>query len=510
MRSSGAEKHLELRFGLHDKQLEAFESPAQFQLYGGQAGGGKSHYLRIAAITACLEIPKLQTYLFRRECGELVKNHMEGATSFPELLDPLVKAKKCRIKEMEVEFTETRSKISLCHCQYEKDVRKYHGPEINFLILEEATQFTEFQIRYLLGRVRMPDAVQVPKHLRMKYPRVLATSNPGGPGHDYFKTNFIDASKRLATPENPHPIWRMSDEEGGWLAQFVPAALRDNPSLNERQYRAALMGLKRKELVEALLEGNWDVRLGAFFPELDERRHVIPSVYLPAHWFRFRTFDWGSAAPFAVLWWAVSDGTLPGIPRGALVCYREWYGASPMDRTRGLGLSNEQLARGILERTPATELIRGTVTDSKPFQANGGKTIAQDFEAFGVPLIMGDVSPGSRVQGWQQLRSRLIGSGVGTIAELSEMREPMIFFTANCADTWRTLKNLQTDKHDLEDCDSSGEDHAPDAVSLACKAYPVVHEKKEEKTTKIVERPRTYGEMIEGHLRRKQYEYDAR
>lgn len=499
MAKAAEKQHVELRFELHPKQLEALQSPAQFMLYGGQAGGGKSHLLRIDAITACLSVPKLQVYLFRRECSELVKNHMEGATSFPELLNPLVQTKKCAVKEMEINF-QNGSSIFLCHCQHEKDVRKYHGPEINFLILEEATQFTEFQIRYLLGRVRMPDAVKVPESLRHRYPRILCTSNPGGPGHDYFKTNFIDVSRRLATPDDPHPVWTMPEDDGGWTAQFIPAALSDNPSLNEKQYRAALMGLRRKELVEALLHGNWDVSLGAFFPELDERRHQIPELPLPAHWFRFRSFDWGSSSPFAVLWWAVSDGAVPGIPRGALVCYREWYGASAMDRTRGLGLSNEQLALGIRERTPSSELIQGTVTDSKPFQANGGRTIAEDFTSFGVPLLLGDVSPGSRVQGWQQLRSRLIGSdGV-----------PMIYFMRSCRETWRTLKQLQTDQHKPEDCDTDGEDHAPDAVSLACKARPWVKEAPKEPPKDIKPVLPTMAAVIDRHLRAKQNEQRAR
>ena len=43
--------------------------------------------------------------------------------------------------------------------------------------------------------------------------------------------------------------------------------------------------------------------------------------------------DWGSRAPFSVGWWAVVSDDHPledgrTLPRGALVRYREWYGAS--------------------------------------------------------------------------------------------------------------------------------------------------------------------------------------
>jgi hypothetical protein len=44
-----------------------------------------------------------------------------------------------------------------------------------------------------------------------------------------------------------------------------------------------------------------------------------------------RAFDWGYGAPFSVGWWAVvsDDHHINGkvLPRGALVRYREWYGA---------------------------------------------------------------------------------------------------------------------------------------------------------------------------------------
>ncbi|UNZ49316.1 hypothetical protein [Agrobacterium tumefaciens] len=68
----------ELDFSLHPKQMSALESIATEILYGGAAGGGKSHLMRIAAILWCAAIPGLQVYLFRRIRDDLVKNHVEG------------------------------------------------------------------------------------------------------------------------------------------------------------------------------------------------------------------------------------------------------------------------------------------------------------------------------------------------------------------------------------------------------------------------------------------------
>ena len=75
-----------LEIGLHDKQSEAFFSTANEILYGGAAGGGKSHLMRVAAINWCCEIKGLQVYLFRRVSEDLYKNHMEGSGGFLSLL----------------------------------------------------------------------------------------------------------------------------------------------------------------------------------------------------------------------------------------------------------------------------------------------------------------------------------------------------------------------------------------------------------------------------------------
>lgn len=73
----------ELNLELHPRQAEALNTPATEVLYGGAAGGGKSHLIRIAAILWCASIPGLQVYLFRRIRDDLIKNHMERKTSIP-------------------------------------------------------------------------------------------------------------------------------------------------------------------------------------------------------------------------------------------------------------------------------------------------------------------------------------------------------------------------------------------------------------------------------------------
>ena len=183
----------ELNLHLHPKQGEALNTIATELLYGGAAGGGKSHLMRIAAILWCAAIPGLQVYIFRRIRDDLTKNHMEGPKGFRSLLATWVPVGFASIVEDEIRFW-NGSRIFLCHCKDAKDVYKYQGAEIHVLLIDELTHFTEPMYRYLRSRVRMVGIV-VPAEHDGKFPRILCGSNPGNIGHLWVKTFWIDGAQ---------------------------------------------------------------------------------------------------------------------------------------------------------------------------------------------------------------------------------------------------------------------------------------------------------------------------
>lgn len=460
---------LPLNLNLHPKQGKAFETPATEVLYGGAAGGGKSHLMRAASIIWAAMIPGLQVYLFRRIRDDLIKNHVEGPKGYRAMLAEWEAAGFVKIVEDEIRFW-NGSKIYICHCKDAKDVYKYQGAEIHVLLIDELTHFTEDMYRFLRNRVRMV-GMEIPTKWVGHFPRILCGSNPGNIGHLWVKATFIEFAPEYEITETP-------DKEGGMLRQFIPARLEDNPSMakDDPHYETRLCGLGSEALVRAMRWGDWDIVEGAFFDCWhDWKRHggILKPFELPDFWLRFRSFDWGSARPFSCGWWAVASDDCPRpegiIPRGALVRYREWYGKQSPNV--GLKMNAADVAKGIRERTLDDEEISYSTADPSIFAQDGGPSIAERMLNAGVLTTRADnrrVGKLGALGGWDQMRERFAGEEIGGEAR------PMIYCFDTCHDSIRTIPVLQHDQVRAEDLDTESEDHAADDWRYACMSRPYV------------------------------------
>lgn len=480
---------LELNLELWPRQMRAFETPARELLFGGATEGGKSHLVRVALIAWCLAIPGLQCVLVRKKYDDILKNHVEGRTGFRSLLAPLIAAGEVKITKSEIRFPRG-SIIAFQHCQDERQFTSAQGIEKHVLCIDEATQISERLIRFFRTWVRMSVEMKqsLPSDWRQHFPRIIYTANPIGPSVPFFKRHFVD---RL-----PGEKIEVID---GFPRQYLPSRYTDNLSVDRDDHVGRLRGIGDPRLAKALDEGDWNAITGEFFEEWDESRHVVTDFVPPHHWFRFRSFDWGTAEPFAVYWIAVSDGepfrdhnnTERWFPRGALIFYQEWYGCddghvNPDDNhpERGCRMRNEEIARGILERSELDFRNVVTLTDSKPFQDMGGEGIDDTFRKHGVVLTKADTS---RIQGWSQLRSRLIGIELDSNAN-PQFRVPLIFFCECCKYARDYLPALPRHPSETrkEDAAEHGEaTHAPDAIRYACMAHTVITDKKQPMMSRI-------------------------
>jgi hypothetical protein len=322
------------------------------------------------------------------------------------------------------------------------------------------------------------------------------TGNPGGPGHHWVKARYI-------TPD-PRGFKVLTEDFKGVKGEtltlervFIPSKISDNLLLlqNDPFYVARLRQAGSEALVKAWLEGNWDLVDGAFFDCWDENKHVLRTrdwlPRIPLYALKFRSFDHGYARPFSAGWYVVSDGTW-GLPDGALLKYREWYGSNGK-ANEGLKMTSDLVAKGIMARelVPSKEgdyereEVRFGVADPSTFIRDGGPSIAETMASVGLSWRRAD---NKRVPGWAEVRRRLNGEG----------GRPLLYFLDCCDDTIRTVPTLQVDETNPEDLDTEGEDHAADELRYACMGRPWTEYRPEEETIRYPKLPSqlTIDELI--------------
>jgi len=352
--------------------------------------------------------------------------------------------------------------LKFAYLERDEDAEEYQGHEYTRIYVEEATNFPfPDPIMKLKGACR--SSTGVPCGMRL-------TGNPGGPGHHWVKARYIDPDPKGYKVITTKELIEIADDltvETFIDRVFIPAKLKDNRKLleNDPGYVQRLRETGSAALVKAWLEGDWNGVDGTFFSEFDESKHVLSGkLVLPRHWTKFRAMDWGSAAPFSIGWYAVSDGEILA-PRGALIKYSEWYGWNGQPN-KGLKMSADAVARGILNREKDMgEKISYGIADPSIFSTNGGPSIAEMMMVAGCGWLRGD---NARQAGWEQMRKRLAA-------------EPaLLLFHDSCEHTIRTLPYLQHDDKNPEDLDTDAEDHAVDETRYAAMSRPAIKDKPKE------------------------------
>lgn len=440
------------------KQAMFHASTAYEVLYGGAAGGGKSKAIVMEAIIDSLENKGVHSYLFRK--------------TYPELKATLIKEALSSIKAPIAVYSSASHDLifsngSVMHFRYCRnitDAYRYQGMEMHRLYIDELTHFPLEVYEYLKTRVRAPKALNVA-------PKIRLTSNPGGVGHGWVKALFIDSGPPFeirnitvkSSVLNKHMVTNR---------QYIPAYATDNPHLCE-QYILELEQ-KPEALRKALLLGDWNVFEGQVFTEFTDDRHhymdrrnthVIAPFKIPADWKRFRSFDWGYSRPFSVGYWAMDND-------GRLYRYAEIYGsykdvATGETKSPNKGLRLEpsgvaELLKNYEERYENGNKIIG-IADPSIFDESRGSDgcIAKLFERCGIYFERGD---NERIAGKLQIHYRL---------RFDENGIPMMYVFNTCKDFIRTIKSLVYDVYNIEDIDTSSEDHIYDETRYMCMYSPV-------------------------------------
>jgi hypothetical protein len=416
----------------HPKQEEALKRVEFEILYGGARGGGKTD-AGLVWLTDYINNPRYRALVIRRNADDL-SDWTDRAIRFYSGLGADIAYRPAIIK------FPSGAVIKTGHLKDEQAYTKYQGHEYHRILIEELTQIPD-EKRYLQLIASCRSTVPTLK------PQIFCTTNPGGIGHGWVKARFIDPSE----PNKPFP-----DPISGRTRIYIPATIDDNPTLvdNDPSYVKQLDALKGTDvdLWKAWRMGDWNTFAGQFFKEFKIDQHVTK------YYFPLKTnvivggLDWGRSDPFATLFTEIKTVEYNGTKFFRATTFAEVYGIDKMPKEWGETIVNKLKEFNLELKDPSW--IR---CDNQIFNLGDdkSKSIADQFvdynEQFRTLL-----KPASkeRIGGWENLHNWLSIAPDGL---------PYWQITSNCINLIRTLPSLVHDENKVEDVDSTGEDHAPDA-----------------------------------------------
>lgn len=417
-------KELDILHRITKKQLQFIQSDADKVLFGGAAGGGKSHIQVLDALRCALQYPGSRQIIFRRTYKELEGSIIQSAIK----LYPYGIYKYASSSHRMTFYN--GSVIEFGYCATYNDVHQYQSQEFDIMRFDELTHFTREMFVYLCTRVRGTN----------NYPKqVKSSTNPGNVGHDFVKAMFIDP----APPGKKFTAVVGKTREGIEKTEtrlFIPCLLDENIFLaaSDPDYEVRLMQTSEAEY-QALRYGNWDIFEGRYFTEFNRDYHVIKPFSIPKEWRRFRAIDYGLDA-LACLWVAMD------YERNIYV-YRE---------LKQKDLSISRASQRIRELTPEGERIYVTLAppDMWGRSQESGRQKADLFREAGLSLVE---SSNNREAGWLAIKELLT---------LGESGKPRMFIFDNCTELIHDLPALIRDTKFPTDCMTEPHDitHVPDAL----------------------------------------------
>jgi hypothetical protein len=406
------------------------------------------------------------------------------------------------------------------HIKRAQDYRDYHGHEYPFIGWNELTSYPTSELYDMMGSCNRSSFIPeihsprlVPEDHRIieecqdtgepfppktkakilpDIPLVtLATTNPHGAGHSWVKRKWIDK----AAPGLPvRSVTKVFNPRIGEEQEIVRTSVHIFGSYKENKYLdpkyvAFLNGIKDPNKRRAWLNGDWSITSGGALDDLwNASKHVLPRFIVPNAWKLTRSFDWGSSHPFSVGFWAIANGEEVRLPggrtfcpaRGSLIRIGEIYGVEQRKNelaqmenaygtNKGIRASAREVARRIKEYEEELKLDGWIGTQIAPGPADGqiynvnekeSLSIAELMKKEGIEWTMADKSKGTRKMGLEIVR--------GALENARQGEGPGLYVMSHCEAFLETVPGLPRDEEDLDDIDTTAEDHVYDETRYMC------------------------------------------
>ncbi|MEZ5688738.1 MAG: phage terminase large subunit [Caenibius sp.] len=427
---------------------------------GGGRGGGKSYALALLALRHVEQYGTAARILYIRRTYkgladfELITRELFGA----------VYGGAARYNSGEhVWRFPNGGYLELGQLESHADYAKYQGRTFTLLMVDEAGQYPDSALLDILrSNLRGPKDVPI---------RMIMAANPGGVGHYWLAKRYVFKSA---------PWTMFTEEKSGRPWVYAPSTFSGNQFIDREQYEGQLRSScpDDKELLKAWIDGDWAIARGAYFANvLDEARNAIdpwpciPETHtgpaygkLPPGWQTYLTHDFGSSAPSVTYIVAKSPGGQGPdgkfYPRDSLVLVDELATCKPDRPSEGIGWTVPILAEEILAMCKRWNVQARGVADDAIFArtGSGSGSIADEFMRERV--YFRPAKKADRLTGWNIMRRLLADAGKPDV--------PGLYISRVCEYFWSTVPYLARDQKRVEDVDSSGPDHAADAVRYGC------------------------------------------
>jgi hypothetical protein len=435
--------------------------------WGGARGAAKSGGLRRIAMVLAFTYPQIVVVIIRKHFGDLMENHVEKMLlEYPEFHS------RYWHREFKQWVLPNGSRIKLAYGDTAKDIKEFaRGPEMTFVFVDQAEQFSEAELVDLTIPNRWPGAEE-------NFAKSCFFFNPGGPGTEFLRRVFHQRNFREGeVPGRWAFVQAYGWDNYEWFRNEVDISCEDFYELDsETRFELFIKtsyGRVLNELPQSLrigeLLGSFEHFSGQYFADVWGDHCILTVKQIEAivqpWWRRWMAQDWGFGDHDAHGWFVTGKiSPEQWVKHFGGEC--EW----PMDIVMQV---REHVIAGRAEGDLGMDIVRMTPEPERKFtrefflsqdahgqrakqtQIHGkhtvGAALSSILEAHGLPAP--STANQDRVNGWRFMFGCLRQAGLrGHVIDADRAKQgPAFFISANCPRTIESIPLAVRDDDKPED-----------------------------------------------------------